>query len=338
MNKSLSFVLVYDWECPISDFSFFDIGTDKSYFGENENNLFESRYDSKVKNQLQEILAEKQAVALYFSGPFLELLSSHDPSTVKKLKSAKHVTLLGGTYHHSLAALHSLTHFNLEVIWHQKLIKKLFGTQPTCFLNTQNIYFNHLAESLASAGFDSTFTGAIDWYLGNKPDQRIFHSKSNENFKLLLVNQDGGHTLFQDNNVANHFLQINSSQLDALGGWAALIRKTKNNGSIVSVNEQLIECDSDPYNIRQPISSSYDGIELDQIKNYPLQESWLKQLYEIESLVAKKPEAAQKLWSRLGAMCVLKALNPELESSEQLSSYEVYQSLINMLNDLRLSL
>jgi len=77
---------------------------------------------------------------------------------------------------------------------------------------------------------------------------------------------------------------------------------------------------------------------LDQLKSYPLQESWLKQLYGLEASLVKKSEEMQKKWSRLGSFGVLKSLNPDLDQNETNSSYDVYQSLINMLSDLHLKL
>lgn len=338
MSKSLSLTLIFDWECPLSEFSFFDVNSGKSYFHENESDLFLAAYKSGIERQLQEITDTKFHVTVYFSGPFLEQLASCDPAIIKVIKAAKHIEILGGTYHHSLVSLFSKTHFQKEIDWHQQLTKKHFGKKPKTFLNTSNIYFNDLSEMLAEAGYQSTFTGAIDWYLGDKKHQRIFSSRANEVFKLMLTNQDNGHTLFHDPEVINNFIQLTSQQLEDFGGWKELVRKTKAKAEIVSITEQLQASPSDTYNIRQPISSAYGDINLDQLKSYPLQESWLKQLYGLENSLVKKPEDLQKKWSKLGSFGVLKSLNPDLGQNETNSSYDVYQSLINILSDLQLKL
>lgn len=338
MSKSLSLTLIFDWECPLSEFSFFDVNSGKSYFPENESDLFLAEYKSDMDRQLKEITDTKLPVSIYFSGPCLEQLASCDPEIIKTIKAAKHIEILGGTYNHSLVSLFSKTHFQKEMSWHQQLIKKHFGKKPKTFFNTTNIYFNDLAEQLSESGYQSTFTGAIDWYLGDKKYQRIFSSRTKEDFKLMLTNQDNGHTLFHDHEVIHNFMQLTSQQLEDFGGWKELVRKTKAKAEIVSITEQLKAAPSDTYNIRQPISSAYGDVDLEQLKSYPLQESWLKQLYGLEASLVKKPEDLQKKWSRLGSFGVLKSLNPDLDQNETNSSYDVYQSLINMLSDLHLKL
>ena len=334
MNKLLSFILVYDWECPLSEFSFFDIGSGKPYFAEDETELFGDFYQGKVKSQLEDLINAGQPLSVYFSGPFLEQLVQIDPTIIKNLKSAKHIEMLGGTYHHSLTSLHSKSHFQREAQWHQKLIKKVFSRKTTSFLNTENFYFNDLTVQLADLGFKTTFASAIEWYLGEKQSQRIFHSRSKEDFQLLLVDQDKGDTLFHNPEVTNHFMQFDRRLLEEFGGWKAVLKKTQNIAKPTSLQEQLTKKTSDIYNIRQPISCSYYGTDPDQLRDYPLQKSWLKQLYGLESSIIKKSEALQKQWSQLGSIGVLKKLNPELDEN----SYDNYQSLINILSDLHLKL
>ncbi|MEP2024168.1 MAG: hypothetical protein ABJH98_15150 [Reichenbachiella sp.] len=338
MNKSLSLTIVYDWECPLSEFSFFDVNSGNPYFSADEADLFLSKYRSGIDKQLKEIIDANLPLSIYFSGSFLEQLANCDADIIKSLKTAKHIELLGGTYHHSLVSLFSKSHFQREINWHQSLIKKLFGQKPSAFLNTTNIYFNDLTEQLTKEGYQSTFAGAIDWYLGDNKNQRIFSSRTNEDFKLMLTNQDRGHTLFHDHEVVNHFMQLSSQQLDEFGGWKALTQKVKNKADLVSLSEQLRGTSLETYNVRQPISCSYELIELDGLKNYPLQESWLKQLYGLETSIAKKPEPLQKKWSRLGSIGVLKKLNSDIDHSDSNNSYDTYQSLINILSDLHLRL
>ena len=338
MSKSLSLILIYDWECPISNYSFFDVGSKKPYFPESEKEWFADWFKTGVNKELNDIINAEKDVAIYFSGTFLEQLSNYDHEWIDKIKSAKHIQLLGGTYHHSLASLYSKKHFEREVIWHQKLIKKLFSKKSDCFLNTGNAYFNDLADQLNIMGYNSTFTGAIDWYLGENNNQRVFHSRTNSDFKLLLVNEDQGQTLFHEPEVENHFFQLTPHSINKLGGWKELLRKIGNKAKVNSIKDQIKNIQTSPYNIRQPIGCSYDHISLDQLINYPLQESWLKQLYELEKSISKKSEYLQKEWSRLGSTSILKLLNPELEHNETADSYHSYQSLINILSDLHLKL
>lgn len=338
MSHSLSISIIYDWNCPLSEFSFFDVNSGKSYFPSNESDLFLAAYNSGMDRQLKEIVDSKKPVSIYFSGPFMEQLALHDSDIISAIKANKHIELLGGTYHHSLVSLFSKKHFQKEVDWHKKLSKKCFGKKAHSFLNTNNVYFNDLAEQLANAGYHSTFTGAIDWHLGDKKDQRVFSSRNSENFKLMLTNSNSEAILFQNTKIENHFIQFSSQQLEAVGGWNELLRKTKNKADLVTLQEQLKGASSDTYNIRQPISCSYGDLNLNQLQDYPLQQSWLKQLYGLESSLSKKPEVLQKKWSRLGSIGVLKSLNPDLDRNNDQNSYDVYQSLINIISDLHLKL
>lgn len=342
MTKLLSLTLVFDWERPLSEFSFLDIGSGKPYYHDDELTRFKSWYKKVVHPQLTQVVESTEPVSIYFSGTFTEQLVKCDTEMVKALKSAVkkgHIELLGGTYHHSLSSLYSSLHFGLESNWHQKLTKKTFGPQTNRFFNTENIYYNDLAIQIKSLGYSSAFAGAIDWYLGQNSAQRMFSSRPEKDFEVLLVSSDEGRSLFQNNYVDNHFVQFDIEQLIALGGWKELTRKTKNKASIVPIGgHETEEHTKEIYNVRQPISGKYHDIELERLNGHPLQVGWLKQLYELAPSIKGKSEAVQKLWSGLTSISQLKKLNPDLNAGNPHICYDTYQTLINMLSDLRLKL
>ncbi|MEP1780570.1 hypothetical protein [Reichenbachiella sp.] len=342
MTKLLSLTIVFDWERTLSEFSFLDIGSGKSYYNENEIAFFEKWYKSEAHEQLTQMVRSEHPTSVYFTGSFLELLVICDEEMVKSLKSAVkkgHIELLGGTYHHTLSSLYSGFHFDLEVGWHQKLIKKTFGTRTSCFFNTENIYYNDLAIQLKSLGYSSVFTGAIDWYLGPEKSRRMFSSGPEKDFKVLLISPNQGNSLFQDNAVENHFVQFDSTQLISAGGWNELVRKTSNKASIVTLDSQTAKDQGEEiYNVRQPISGKYHSIELKQLHEHPLQAGWLKQLYDLAPSIEKKSESIQKTWSSLSSTSHLKKLNPDLNSGDHNACYDTYQILINILSDFRLTL
>ncbi|MEO9968082.1 MAG: hypothetical protein ABJF11_19975 [Reichenbachiella sp.] len=344
MNKSLALTLVLDWEKQLSDFTFFDIGANKSYFAEGESSAFSVWYSKNGKTMLSQVLSSKVPTSIYFSGTFIELLVAEDSKIVLEIKSAiknKQIEILGGTFHHSLSSLYNINHFIREAEWHKKLMKKTFGYQPEVFFNTQNIYYNELVAHLKPMGYKATFTGAIDWYLTPTQSERILCSRSNNDFKLMLISPDQGMSIFQEemSEIQNHFVQVDYQRLLDLGGLDNIARKAKGKASFRSIRSLLEESSSEPvYNIRQPISGSYNSYNLEDLNANPLQQSWLKQLYGLESLFSTRPEKIQKRWSELSSIAYLKRLNPNFNSVDNNASYDTYQSLINMLSDLQLGL
>lgn len=340
MSKSLSITLIFDWARPLVNFSLFDIGSKRGYYAEDEAQQFDAWYQQQAYPALQQIADSQTPVSLYFSGTFVEMLSTRDAAMMKTLKAAVkkgQVELLGGTYHHSLSSLYDRSHFQREVHWHRALIQKKFGTVPSRFFNTANIYYNDLATTLKDLGFVSSFTGAIAWYLGEHKSERILSSKPEIDFDLLLMSSDQGQSLFHDNEIQHHFLHLEPAELMALGGWSELIRKTKNTATICTLEAQTAQAEKkSTYNVRQPISGDYGAYALDKLNTHPLQISWLKQLYELSTAIEVQSEEIQKLWSGLSAVSILEKLNPDAGHED--TSYNTYQALINIFSNLQFRL
>ncbi|UXX79736.1 hypothetical protein N7E81_01250 [Reichenbachiella carrageenanivorans] len=340
MNKSLSITLIFDWARPLVNFSLFDIGSKRGYYAADEAQQFRAWYQQYAYPALTQITENTTPVSLYCSGTFIDMLSAFDAAMVKTLKTAikkGHIELLGGTYHHSLSSLYDRAHFQREVHWHKQLIQKKLGTSPSRFFNTSNIYYNDLAPILQELGYNSSFTGAIDWYLSEHKSERIFSAKSETSFDLLLITSDQGQSLFQNDEIQHHFLQLAPDELMAIGGWSELIRKTKNKATIYSLKTQIDQVEKKPiYNVRQPISGTYDYRPLDSLNTHPLQISWLKQLNELSTAMAVQSEEIQKLWSGLSAANILEKLNPNAGHED--TSYNTYQTLINIFSNLQFRL
>lgn len=340
MNKRTSFSVLFDWPRSVSKYSFLDIGGIEPYFDPEDQKKFNSWYKSIGKKILLQIAENKTAVSIYFSGPFIELMMEADPRSADIIKSAiadGTIEILGGTYHHSFSCLYSIDLFKKEILWHSALMKKAFGCDVNHFFNTENVYYNNLAQTLAKQGFTSCFTGAIDWYLGENQNQRVFRSKDEKKFHLLLVSDDQGAAIFDQNEIADHFVLMDCTQLQALGGWKEIVRKVSGKTEIVTIDNHLQRSDKGLiYSAKQPITGSYQGYNLETFTKHPLQKNWLNQLYELAPAMMSQPESIQKIWSSFGNKEVLLQLNPNLQEPDSNVSYDTFHSLINILNDLQL--
>lgn len=341
MTQQLSLTLIFDCERNLANFSFFDVGQKKSYHQANEMAILSHWYERGIKDELKNILKSKICTSIYFSGSFIELLIACDKEMIKTIKSSVKsgfIELLGGTYHHSLSSLYSQSQFDREVKWHSELIRKTFGSQPKNFFNTENIYFNDLGDRLKNLGYGATFTGAIDWYLGENRSQRVFSSRASPDFKIMLISSNH-QTLFQDPEIKNLFLQMDVDQLIAYGGWSKIVKMAENNAPIVSLSAQIENnLPQGVYHARQPICGPYRSFGLEHLNGHPLQKSWLKQLYGLSAQLKQQSEPLQKLWSNLASISHLTKLNPDLQGSEEHACYDTYRILSNIISDFELKL
>lgn len=337
MKKKTSFSLIFDWPGAMSKFSFLDIGNNRPYFDPDQKEKFNAWYKSVGEKTFLQITKHKTPVSLYFSGPFIEMWTEVNQKSIDNLRSAiaeGSVEILGGTYHHDFSSLYSIDLFVQQINWHSTLMKKTFDCEVKNFYNTENIYYNSLAQTLAKQGFQSCFTGAIDWYLGDNRNQRIFSSKDEKKFRLLLVSGDQGEAIFDQNDVTDHFVVMDYVQLQSYGGWIEVVRKVSGKTEIVPIGQE--EKNLPIYSAKQPISGSYQGYDLETFTKHPLQKNWLGQLYDLAPDMLRQPETIQKTWASLGNREVLLQLNPNLQEPDSNTSYDTFHSLINILNDLQL--
>ncbi|MCE5264080.1 MAG: glycogen/starch synthase [Deltaproteobacteria bacterium] len=104
-------------------------------------------------------------IALSMSGTFLEQAELYEPDVIRALqelldagqKNAQ-VEYLDETYYHSLTSLFEDSlklEFREQVSLHREMMKRLFGISPTSFRNTELMYNNPIADSVADMGYQS---------------------------------------------------------------------------------------------------------------------------------------------------------------------------------------
>jgi alpha-amylase len=142
----------------IAPYSFFDIGTGKSYFDEDLNravfNKVSDRCYLPANNLFKELILESEGrfkISFSLTGTFIEQAKLYRPDVYQSfvdLWQTGGVELLSETYYHSLASIFDLEEFVEQVDEHMKLMKREFGHEPTVFRNTELIYFDKLSDVL----------------------------------------------------------------------------------------------------------------------------------------------------------------------------------------------
>ncbi|MBU2559565.1 glycoside hydrolase family 57 protein [archaeon] len=178
-----------------------------------EEDLFNAYFDDKVNRELFErisykcyypateiILEEinrfkdeykKFKVAFSLSGIFLEQCKEYNPGLLdlfRKLAKSGCVEFLSQTYYHSLAALYeNKDEFISQVELHRKTIKKLLGTSPVFFENTELIFNNVVASTVEGMGFKGIFSEGVERVLGWRSPNYVYHPFGSD-IKVLMRN------------------------------------------------------------------------------------------------------------------------------------------------------
>lgn len=105
----------------------------------------------------------KFKICFSMSGTFLEQAEKYCPQVIDELRrlheagqANNQVEYLEETYYHSLAALFedkNKTEFREQVTLHRQMMKKLFDVIPTSFRNTELMYNNDVANTVADMGY-----------------------------------------------------------------------------------------------------------------------------------------------------------------------------------------
>lgn len=130
-------------------------------------------------------------VAFCLSGSLIEQLQKTSPDTLasfQRLASTGYVEFLNETYYHSLSFIYSPAEFKRQVELHRDLIKQLFGQYATTFRNTELIYNNDLAQSVAELGYQVILAEGADKILCGRNANYVYQSVGKNPVKLLLKN------------------------------------------------------------------------------------------------------------------------------------------------------
>ncbi|RJE75723.1 hypothetical protein [Reichenbachiella sp. MSK19-1] len=346
MNKTLSLALIFDFTYSLESFTLFDIGHQKPYFKpiQSEENFmiaYQGQHRETLHEAVQLTTQDDTPISLYLSGSFITLMSKFDPETITLIKNALKqgkLSLLGGTYHHSLASIYSFKEFISDIKTHQKLLKSTFDYHTSYFYNTENIYCNDIADTLHELGYKGLFAGTIEWYLWKNKEMRLFHATNQPEQSVFLLDNDRGDSLFSDPDRHTHFLQFDPQTISSFGGLKSIVQKARQKAKILSLDEQVINTqDTTPYNIKSPVMGSVRGLSLESFHSNALQNRALKEYYKLEDPVkkTKDPDMLHD-WASLGNIQYF--LQMSKDEDQHLLPYDYYNIYMNILNDFTLRL
>ncbi|MBS3777800.1 MAG: glycoside hydrolase family 57 protein [Candidatus Thermoplasmatota archaeon] len=183
----------------LNRFSVFNIGKTSSPYDYFNNALNHKIFDKVAKkcylptNKLLLDLIDqydgKFNISFSLTGTFIEYCQKHVPEVIdsfQDLVDTGSVSLIEETYFHSLASLYDdLDEFKEQVAMHNHLMKDLFNYNPKIFRNTEAIYDNRIAKTVADMGYKGIITeGAkkiLDWRSPN-----YLYKAANADLDVLL--------------------------------------------------------------------------------------------------------------------------------------------------------
>ena len=122
-------------------------------------------------------------ITLSMSGTFLEQARRYGPEVIDELhklyhcdKEGNRVEFLQETFFHSLTGLFAdkdKREFRDQVAMHRQLLRELFGARPTAFRNTELMYNNEIAETVADMGYRAILCEQRGDMYGMRDDKMI---------------------------------------------------------------------------------------------------------------------------------------------------------------------
>ncbi|MFP3985532.1 MAG: DUF5752 family protein [Candidatus Bathyarchaeia archaeon] len=162
----------------------FDRAARKCYFPVNDIILNEIERFKRERKQFK--------VSYGISGVFLEQCERWNPDLLesfKQLAKTGCVEFLEETYYHSLSSLFGVdrSEFVEQVKIHRQLMKDLFHYEPKVFENTECLYNNAIAKTVADMGYEAIVTEGVEHVLGWKSPNYLYKAKG-ASIPVLLRN------------------------------------------------------------------------------------------------------------------------------------------------------
>jgi alpha-amylase len=182
----------------LRQYRLFDIGTDGEYFDTETNRRILRRVADKCYLPANRLLAEQIRrshgafkVALSLSGALIDQLGEWAPDVLESFRdlvATGGVELLGETYYHSLASLASEEEFVEQVVRHSRTIERYFGQRPRVFRNTELIYWDGLAPTIARLGFKGVMVEGADHVMGWRSSNHVYSATTTPALRLIPRN------------------------------------------------------------------------------------------------------------------------------------------------------
>jgi alpha-amylase len=196
--KSICFYFKIHQPFRLKRYRFFDIGNDHYYYDDFANDDIVTRIAERsyipMAHTLLDMIKDESTdfrCTISITGTAIEQLQLYVPEFIdllKELADTGAVEFLSETYSHSLSSLEDPEEFVRQVNMHDDLIKRLFGKKTKVFSNTELIYDDDIALTIASMGFNGVVTEGAKHLLGWKSPNYVYSAAGMPKLKLLLTN------------------------------------------------------------------------------------------------------------------------------------------------------
>ncbi|MFT7034743.1 MAG: alpha-amylase [Cyclobacteriaceae bacterium] len=355
----ICFIFNFSAESHLNEYSFFDIGRNHQYFDDKATEkAFLNNFYKKQLPLLEFIIdcskRKDNKFSLYFSGTFLELLSSRYPELIIKLKKLfdnDQMELLGGTYDDSVSSLFSIDVFKATVKKHKNLIESTFGHTPVNFTNSVNIYSDALSGVIKDLNFKSTLVPMIDWFVGSRSAKQAYLS-SDQKLTLLLsdykaadymINSKDSISLLRDKSLSDRLVV---SQVDPLKTvfkreLIAVLNSLKTRKSrFLTISQGISDHGTkEIYHMPETVALNTSGRDLSYFIGNPLQQEVLEKMKTIKSqILPKKDDSIMIDLIKLSTSDNFLLMSTNNEDGEISKPYDCYLQMMNMLADLEIRL
>ncbi|MCR4666563.1 MAG: glycoside hydrolase family 57 protein [Desulfovibrio sp.] len=134
---------------------------------------------------------DRFSFAVSVSGSALDLFEQYTPEVIdslKRLAETGNVEFVSEAGPHTLAQLYSTEEFVHQVREHNRRLRRIFGRVATCFRNTELLFNNDLAHTIAQLGFKTVLTEGSPDILGWRSPNYLYNSSIEPQLHLLLRN------------------------------------------------------------------------------------------------------------------------------------------------------
>lgn len=193
---SVSFYFQVHQPYRLNRFSFFDIGSERGYFDDTENERILRRVAEKCYLPMNELLLDlinehdgKFRFAMATTGTLLDQLERWHPEALesfKRLSETGCVEFICETSHHSLAFLSDQIEFEAQVKAQRDTLHRHFNSEPTTFRCTELVISNDIAKSVEAMGFKALLGEGADQLLGWRSPNQTYRPKGCKSLSLLL--------------------------------------------------------------------------------------------------------------------------------------------------------
>ena len=182
-------------------FRYFDVGESKSYYDEwrieREIRDAATNYYLQTNNYFLKLIHKHKGIlklSINISGSALDQFLIYSPellSSIRQLADTGQVDFTGSTNSNSIISISDKKNeFLQNIVKNQERTDYYFGQKPKVFVNTDLLFNNQIAETVAEAGYPAILTNGTKKILQWKSPNYLYCSEDQKHTKVLFRNQN----------------------------------------------------------------------------------------------------------------------------------------------------